>query len=189
MHNGFSTILQPRRTTGNNSTVHSDNAIYFYQPVIKKYTQSKKIALKFIPPGPPHFVGSWERLIGMCKRLFFNIAGSRKLQEDSFSNLICQVESLNSRPLTSVSSDIRDVKNLTPGHFLTGMTKGLPSVVSSSCNHRGTEKLRNNVNSLLKEYLPTIRQHWKWHSSRRDRSREHGLDTRKQHTKGNLADS
>ena len=166
--------------------IHSDNALYFTSAAkifeessfttseIQKYAESKKIAWKFIPPGAPHFGGTWERLIGMSKRLFFNIAGSRKLQEDSFSTLICQVEALlTSRPLTSVSSDIRDVESLTPGHFLTGMTTGLPSDTTISSNDRGTGKLWNNVNSimnefwtrLLKEYLPTLRQRRKWHST------------------------
>ncbi|XP_075261511.1 uncharacterized protein LOC142353149 [Convolutriloba macropyga] len=166
--------------------IHSDNALYFTSTAktfeessfttteIQKYAESKKIAWKFIPPGAPHFGGTWERLIGMSKRLFFNIAGSRKLQEDSFSTLICQVEALlNSRPLTSVSSDIRDVESLTPGYFLTGMTTGLPSDTTISSNDRGTGKLWNNVNSimnefwtrLLKEYLPTLRQRRKWHST------------------------
>ncbi|XP_075250854.1 uncharacterized protein LOC142343052 [Convolutriloba macropyga] len=166
--------------------IHSDNALYFTSTAktfkessfttteIQKYAESKKIAWKFIPPGAPHFGGTWERLIGMSKRLFFNIAGSRILQEDSFSTLICQVEALlNSRPLTSVSSDVRDVESLTSGHFLTGMTTGLPSDTTISSNDRGTGKLWNNVNSimnefwtrLLKEYLPTLRQRRKWHST------------------------
>ena len=110
--------------------IHSDNAIYFTSTAnnfeessfttteIQKYAESKKIAWQFIPPGTPHFGGKWERLIWMSKQLFFNIAGSRKRQADSFSTLICQVEALlNSRPLTSVSSDIRDVESLTPGYF------------------------------------------------------------------------
>ena len=81
----------------------------------------------------------------MSKRLFFNIAVSRKLQEDSFSTLICQVEALlNSRPLTSVSSDIRDMESLTPGHFVTGMTTGLSSDTTVSSDDRGTGKLWNN---------------------------------------------
>ena len=110
----------------------------------------------------------------MSKRLFFNIAGSRKLQEDGFSTLICQVEALlNSRPLTSVSSDIRDVESLTPGHFLTVITSGLPSDTKNSSNDRGSGKLWSNVNSimnefwtrLLKEYLPPLRQRRKWHST------------------------
>ena len=166
--------------------IHSDNALYFTSTAktfedssfttteIQKNAESKKIAWKFIPPGAPQFGGPWERLIEMSKRLFFNIAGSRKLQEDSFSTLICQVEALlNSRPLTSVSSDIRDVESLTPGHFSTGMTTGMPSDTTISSNDRGTRKLWHNVNSimnefwtrLLKECLPTLRQRRKWHST------------------------
>ena len=165
--------------------IHSDNALFFTSTAktfkrssfttteIQNYAESKKIAWNVIPLGAPHFGGAWERIIGMSKRLFFNIAGSRKLQEDSFS-LICQVEALlNSRTLTSVSSDIRDVESLTPRHFLTGMTIGLPSDTTISTNDRGTGSLWNNVNSimnefwtrLLKEYLPTLRQRRKWHST------------------------
>ena len=110
---------------------HSDNALYFTSTAktseessfttaeLKKYAESKKIAWKFIPPGAPHFGGTCERLTEMSKRLFFKIAGSKKLQEESFPTLIRQVGALlNSRPLTSVSSDIRGVESLTPGHFL-----------------------------------------------------------------------
>ena len=74
--------------------IHSDNALYFpstaktfeetsFQTTeIQKYAESKNVAWKFIPPGAPHFGGTWERLLGMSKRLLFNIAGCRKLQED-----------------------------------------------------------------------------------------------------------
>ena len=53
------------------------------------------------------------------------------------------------------------------------MTSGLPSDTTISSNDRGAGKLRNKVNSimngfwtrLLKEYLPTLRQRQKWHST------------------------
>ena len=127
MHNGIPTILQPTRSTGNNwqwqrFKFHQYSkdlpGKQFTNTELKKYAESKKITRKFIPSGAPHFGGTWEHLIGMSKRLFFNITGSRKLQEDCFSTLICQVEALlNSRPLTSASSDMRDVESLTQGHF------------------------------------------------------------------------
>ena len=163
---------------------HSDNALYFSITAktfeessfttteTQKYAESKKIAWKFVPLGGPHFGGTWECLIGMSKRLFFKIARSRKFKEDSFSTLICQVEALlNSRPLKSVSSDIGDVESLTPGHFLTGMTTGLPSDTRISSNDRGTGKLLNNVISIMNEFWtrllkePTLRQCRKWHST------------------------
>ncbi|XP_075263549.1 uncharacterized protein LOC142355193 [Convolutriloba macropyga] len=106
--------------------IHSDNALYFNSTAknfeeigftnteLQKYAESKNFTWKFIPPVAPHFGGTWERLIGLSIRLFFNIAGSKKLQEESFSTLIFQVEVLlNSRPPTSVSFDIRDVEGLT----------------------------------------------------------------------------
>ena len=183
MHNGISTILQPTRTTGNNSQWQ---CFLFHQyskdlrgKQLHNYRDTEicgieKNCKEIYSTRSSTFLWNRERLIGMSKRLFFNITGSRKLQEDSFSTLICQVEALlNSRPLTSVSSDIRDVESLTPGHFLTGMTTGLPSDTTISGNDRRTGKLWNNVNSimnefwtrLLKAYLPTHRQRRKWHST------------------------
>ena len=145
--------------------IHSENALYltstaktfeesnFTTTEIQKHAELKKITWKFIPPGAPHFGGTWEGLIGMSKRLFVSITGTRKLQEDSFSTLICQVEALlHSRPLTSVSSDIRDLESLTPGHFLTRMTTGLPADTIISSNDRETGKLWNNVNSIMNEF-------------------------------------
>ncbi|XP_075250819.1 uncharacterized protein LOC142343019 [Convolutriloba macropyga] len=72
-------------------SIHSDNALYFTSKAqtfeeknftttdIQKYAESEKTAWKFVQSGGPHFGGPWERHIGMSKRLFFNIAGSRKL--------------------------------------------------------------------------------------------------------------
>ena len=53
------------------------------------------------------------------------------------------------------------------------MTIGLPSDTTISSNAKGTGKLWNNVSStmnefwtrLLKEYIPTLRQRRKWHST------------------------
>ena len=153
------------RQRGLPDRIHSDNALYFTSKAktfeessfttteIQKHAESKENAWQFIPPVAPHFCGSWERRIGMSKWIFFKIGGPRKLQKDSFSTLICQVKALlNSRPLTSVSSDIRKVESLTSRHFLIGMTTGLPSDTSISSNHRGTGKLWNNVNSIKNEF-------------------------------------
>ena len=95
---------------------------------------------------------------------------TKETQGRHFINHYRQVEALlHSRPLTSISRDIGDVESLTPGDSLRGMTRGLPSDTTISSSHRETGKLWNNVNSimnkfwtrLLKEYLPTLRQHRK----------------------------
>ena len=183
IHNGIPTILQPTRTTGKNSQwkrfIFHQHSNDLRRKQLHNYRNTEKCGIEkncmeIIPPRAPQFGGPWERLIGMSKRLFFNFAGSGKLQEDSFSTLTSQVEALlNSRPLTLVSSDIREVESLTPEHFSTAMTTGLPSDTAISSNDRRTGKLWNNVNSimnefwtrLLKEYLPTLRQRRKWHST------------------------
>ena len=60
---------------------------------------------------------------------------------------------------------------MTPKHFLTGVTAGLPPDNKISSNNR--KKLGNNFNTImnefwtriLKEYLPTLTERRKWHST------------------------
>ena len=67
---------------------------------------------KIIPPEAPHF-GAEERLIDISKKLLFNIAGLKRLHQDSSATVVCQIESLlNTRPLKAVSIDFRDLQCL-----------------------------------------------------------------------------
>ena len=109
----------------------------------------------------------------MAKKLFYIIASNRKLKIDTFITITCQIEQLlNSRPLTPVSSDITDTESLTPGHFLTGHTTGIPS--DSILDEHSATKLRTSWTTvrnvmeelwkrLLKEFLPTLRPRRRWH--------------------------
>ena len=58
---------------------------------------------KYKIPGAPHHDGSWERLLRICKRVFYAIIGTRKLTDEVLSTTNCLVEqSLNARPITPV---------------------------------------------------------------------------------------
>ena len=81
----------------------------------------KGVTWKFNSPGAPHHGGSWERLVRSVKRVLHDILGSRRVTEEVLGTTLCLVEqALNSRPITPVSTDSRELEALTPNHFLLG---------------------------------------------------------------------
>ncbi|XP_068240030.1 uncharacterized protein [Palaemon carinicauda] len=62
---------------------------------------------------------SWERLIGTVRRVLDIVLGTQKLNYEGLCTLFCEVEAtVNSRPLTVVTSDSRDPVPLTPNKLL-----------------------------------------------------------------------
>ena len=69
--------------------------------------------------------GWWERLIRTVKLSLAKTLHLTRVPRSELETLIIEIEaSVNSRPLTYVSSDIRDAQALTPSHFLIGRTMG-----------------------------------------------------------------
>ena len=85
----------------------------------------KGIDWSFNPPYASHFGGVWERMIRSVRKILNGILQEQILNDDSLVTLMCEVEAIvNSRPLTTVSSDNKDLSPLTPNHLLT--LKGSP---------------------------------------------------------------
>ena len=103
----------------------------------------KGVTWKFNPPGAPHHCGSWERLVRSVKRVLYDILGSRRVTEEVLGTTLCLVEqALNSRPITPVSTDSRELKALTPNHFLLGQhATSFPSLLPRGAL-RSQEKVR-----------------------------------------------
>ena len=79
------------------------------------------IKWNFIPPHSPHFGGLWEAAIKSTKHHLRRVIGNACLTFEEFGTLLAQIEAcLNSRPLTTSSSDPNDLQPLTPAHFLIG---------------------------------------------------------------------
>ncbi|XP_068243772.1 uncharacterized protein [Palaemon carinicauda] len=73
----------------------------------------------FNPPGASHFGGAWERLISTVRRVLDIVLGTQQLDYEGLCTLFCEVEvTVNSRPLTVVTSDSRDPVPLTPNKLL-----------------------------------------------------------------------
>ena len=84
---------------GNPEVINSDNGTNFQRAVnilhdLAGRVSTRSIDWRFIPPGTPHQGGVWERLIGMSKRILYHLVGSKRLNDECFHILICQVEGI-----------------------------------------------------------------------------------------------
>ena len=71
------------------------------------------------PPTSQHFGGIFEAMIKSAKKPL-NV-GNASLNDEELMSLFIEIEGmLYSRPLTSISKDIKDETVLTPSHFLSG---------------------------------------------------------------------
>lgn len=93
---------------------------------------------------------------------------------EHFSTLIVQVECcMNSRPISPMSADPRDLEPLTPGHFLTSThlsaipEPDLTDQTSSRLNmyQRLTQKLQVFWKRWSRDYISQLQQRGKWRSS------------------------
>ncbi|CAL8087979.1 unnamed protein product [Orchesella dallaii] len=124
----------------------------------------------FIPPSAPHMGGSWERLVGLTKKILGKIMETRTPKEYTLLTLLTEVENIiNSRPLTVVSPDPADVEAITPNHLLKlKCGDSIPGSYEDAERHRKSwriaQKLANEFwKRWANEYLPTLAVRVKWH--------------------------
>ncbi|XP_033362368.1 uncharacterized protein LOC117240438 [Bombus vosnesenskii] len=85
------------------------------------FLANKQIEWHFIPPHSPHFGGLWEAAVKPFKYHFRRIVGNELFTFEQFNTLVIEIEAvLNSRLLTPISTDPKDLLVLTPGHSLIG---------------------------------------------------------------------
>ena len=88
---------------------------------IATFLNNEGIEWHLNPPYASHFRRLWENAVRSSKHHLKRVIGNQQLTFEEFYTLLTQVEScLNSRLLTPLSSDPRDLNPLTPGHFLIG---------------------------------------------------------------------
>ncbi|XP_018371750.1 PREDICTED: uncharacterized protein LOC108766751 [Trachymyrmex cornetzi] len=88
---------------------------------IKVDMVTQGIEWKFIPSRFPNFGGLWEAAVKATKRHLYIVTRNLILTYEELSTLLAEIEStLNSRPLTPLSSNPDDLTALTPAHFLLG---------------------------------------------------------------------
>ena len=156
---------------GNPEVIYSDNGTNFQGAAnilqdLARRVSARSIDWRFIPPGTPHQGDVWKRLIGMSKRNLYSIVGSKRLNDECFHTVICQVEGiLNSRPLSSVSSDCKDFF-IFFSHFLIGYVLQPPlSLEIAAVNSKQTKRIWKHCRECLEQFWRRLQrntyQHYK----------------------------
>ena len=111
--------------------------------------------------------GVWERCIRTVRKVMNALLKEQVLDDEGLSTLMCEVESIvNSRPLTKVSDDPRDLEALTPNHLLllrsnSTLPPGLfrKEELYSRRRWRQVQYLSDVFcRRWLKEYLPSLQE-------------------------------
>ena len=150
------------------------------QKEITEKLRQQNIDWKFNPPAASHMGGVWERQIRTTRRILDTLLrehGSR-LDDESLQTLMCEVESIiNSRPLTVISSDVKDPYPLSPNQILTMKTSiVLPPPGKFQRNDVYMRRRWRRVQYLCnlfwsrwkREYLPTLQERAKWNKVKRN---------------------
>jgi len=105
------------------------------------------------------------------KNLLFRVLGESYLTYEELSTILTRVEAcLNSRPLTSMSSDPSDLSYLTPAHFLIGDSfMALPERDETTIPNNKLDRWRRvqQFSQILwkrwsREYLAQVQERAKW---------------------------
>lgn len=132
----------------------------------------------FMTPSASHQGGIYEAAVKSMKYHLKRVVGNKTLEQHQFKTLLCKIEAiLNSRPLTALTDDPKDLQALTPGHFLI-MEEFVapPPFEYTTENDLQGRKLWNAIQELLKhfeqrwtnEYLTTLQERKKWRREKED---------------------
>lgn len=175
---------------GNPTTIYSDNGTNFCagekeirtsindwnQRAINEFLRQRNITWKFNPPSASHMGGVWERLIRSIRKILKALLGQQLVNDEMLRTVMAEVQGiLNSRPLTPISSDPKDLEPLTPNHLLLlrenpNLPPGFFTKEDSYSKRRWRQvQYMSDLfwKRWLSEYLPTLQQRQKWYRPRR----------------------
>ena len=140
------------------------------QEKIHQFLLQQNVKWLFNPPGS-HHGGIWERCIRTAQKILMVLLKQQVVDDECLSTVMCEVEAImNSRPLTKVSDDPKDLAALTPNHLLLlrpgpSLPPGTFSGSDMYCRRRWRQvQYLSNVfwRRWIKEYLPELQQRQKW---------------------------
>ena len=144
---------------------------------IADFLLQRNVQWAFNPPCGSHHGGPWECCIRTVRKVLNALAREQVLDDEGLSTFMCEAGSIvNSRPLTKVSDDVRDLEPLTPNHLLLcRYSQSFPSGIFAKEDIYSRRRWRQ-VQYLsdvfwrrwVKEYLPTLQERQKWFRPRRN---------------------
>ena len=149
-----------------NSSISSWNQAQIHDNLLQQ-----NIEWHFIPPLASHMGGVWERIVRCVKNVLKSLVKEQLLSDESLLTFVTEVERiLNDRPITPLSTDVRDSEPLTPNKLLllksnASLPLGIFTKTESYYKRwwRQTQYLANVFwRRWLKEYLPTLQARDKW---------------------------
>nr|XP_034305596.1 uncharacterized protein LOC117682359 [Crassostrea gigas] len=145
---------------------------------IKKHLRENGTVWIFNSPHSSHMGGSWERMIGLKRRILDAILldlNSKQLTHETLTTFMAEVCSIiNSRPLVQISSDPDSTLVLSPMMLLTGKVNYLP-VIPESDNIKDMYRAQWKHVQVLSEifwkhwrqdYLQNLQPRRKWRDDR-----------------------
>lgn len=145
---------------------------------VSNYLSDQGCVWLFNPPHSSHMGGSWERMIGVTRRILdamFLKLGSFQLTHEVLTTFMAEVTAIvNSRPLTSVSTDPDEPLILTPAMLLTQKIAVLPVPPGNFDDSNIFRHQWHQVQSLAntfwerwkREYLSSLQGRKKWRTER-----------------------
>ncbi|XP_067279206.1 uncharacterized protein [Pseudorasbora parva] len=147
-------------------------------PFLQNYLKEKGCTWLFNPPHSSHMGGSWERLIGLSRRILDAMLLKTRpgqLTHEVLSTLMAEVMAImNARPLLPVSTDPENPTVLTPAMILTQKMSALAAPCGNFDTSHLHEKQWKQVQCLADtfwkrwrgEYLSSLQSRRKWTENR-----------------------
>ncbi|XP_034385145.1 uncharacterized protein LOC117728451 [Cyclopterus lumpus] len=146
--------------------------------MVQKYVSEQECSWVFNPPHASHMGGSWERMIGIARRILDSmfLQQNIRLTHEVLCTLMAEVTAIiNARPLVPVSTDPDAPFILSPSMLLTQKT-GVPPPLGDFSDMDLYTKQWRQVQALAnqfwtrwsREYLPSLQHRQKWTLARRN---------------------
>lgn len=141
---------------------------------VDDYLREQRCSWVFNPPHSSHMGGTWERMIGIARRILDSMllqAANPSLTHEALTTLLAEVTAIiNARPLVPVSSDPDTPLILTPMTLLTQKTKAIPVPPGDFTNADMFKHQWKRVQVLAdtfwarwqREYLNMLQSRQKW---------------------------